>query len=57
MKYRIEDLIKSEVRNMLAQTFTTIPAIVDNYDSGLQTVDVRCCTEIPLFNGINMAQH
>jgi hypothetical protein len=57
MRYREEDVIRSEVRLMLTQVFTSIPAIVESYNSKKQTVNVIVATETPLFGDENLPPH
>lgn len=48
MKYTLSDEIRSHISSMLKQLHTSVPAIVNKYDSTKQTVDVTVAIETPI---------
>ena len=57
MRFTENDVIRYEIESLLMGLYTTIPAIVTNYNSTKQTVDVTVAVETPTYYGDNIAPH
>lgn len=51
--YTIVDLVRSEVKDILLDVYTSIPAIVESFDSTAQTANVQVATKTPTLTGEN----
>lgn len=55
IRYSLNDVIRQEIETALMNLYTTIPAIVQSFNSTKQTVDVEVAVETPTYLGDNIA--
>lgn len=54
IRYTINDVMRQEIENILMNLYTSIPAIVESYDSNKQTIVAKVAVETPTYNGENI---